>query len=208
MSRVVKEFEIKDKFWETQYQKEIPKITCRKIIKDKGWVLSNVFTPSECKKFIDFGNKIGYGSLKGEYHPSYRNNTRFMLSSASLAEEMYKRISEYIPDVLYEKWQKDGLNDYFRFCKYEKHGIFAIHQDGSYKPSLNYQSLLTCMLYLNRVDGGNTRFFEDNKKKIIVELPPQPGQVLLFDPDIWHDGSKVLSGEKYIIRTEVMYQKI
>jgi ectoine hydroxylase-related dioxygenase (phytanoyl-CoA dioxygenase family) len=64
------------------------------------------------------------------------------------------------------------------------------------------------MLYLNRVDGGNTRFFEDNKKKIVVELPPQPGQVLLFDPDIWHDGSKVLSGEKYIIRTEVMYQKI
>jgi hypothetical protein len=82
MSKVVKELEIKDKFWETQYQKEIPKITCKEIIKDKGWVLSNVFAPSECQKFIDFGNKIGYGSLKGEYHPGYRNNSRFMLSSA------------------------------------------------------------------------------------------------------------------------------
>ena len=208
MSKVVKELEIKDKFWETQYQKEIPKITCKEIIKDKGWVLSNVFTPSECQKFIDFGNKIGYGSLKGEYHPGYRNNSRFMLSSASLAKEMYKRIFEYIPDILYEKWQKDSLNDYFRFCKYEKNGIFGIHQDGSYKPSFTYQSLLTCMLYLNEVDGGNTRFFADNKRKILVELPPQPGQVLLFDPDVWHDGDKVLSGEKYIIRTEVMYQKI
>ena len=45
------------------------------------------------------------------------------------------------------------------------------------------------------------------KSKTIIELPPEPGQILLFNPDIWHDGDKVLSGEKYIIRTEVMYRK-
>jgi hypothetical protein len=38
-----------------------------------------------------------------------------------------------IKDKFWEtQYQKDGLNDYFRFCKYEKHEIFAIHQDGSY----------------------------------------------------------------------------
>ncbi len=65
------------------------------------------------------------------------------------------------------------------------------------------------MLYLNETNGGNTRFFKDKYlKKIICELPPKEGQILLFDPDIWHDGDKVLSGEKYIIRTEVMYLKL
>lgn len=206
MSKVIKEKDIQNKFWETKFPKQIPKITCQEIIKDKGWVLSNVFTKEECQKFIDFGNQIGYGSLKGEYHPSYRNNTRFMLSSQSLAKEIYKRINDYIPDTLFETWKKDGINDFFRFCKYEKNGIFQIHQDASYKPSFTYQSFFTCMLYLNQTDGGNTRFFSDDGK-IIAELPPQPGQILLFDPNIHHDGDKVISGEKYIVRTEVMYQK-
>ena len=129
-----------------------------------------------------------------------------MLSSQSLAKEIYKRINDYIPDTLFETWKKDGINDFFRFCKYEKNGIFQIHQDASYKPSFTYQSFFTCMLYLNQTNGGNTRFFSDDGK-IIAELPPQPGQILLFDPNIHHDGDKVISGEKYIVRTEVMYQK-
>ena len=206
MSKTVYEKELKTRFWESKKPK--PVVKCTEIIKNSGWVLSNVFSEEECKAFIAMGNKIGYNSLKGEYSESYRNNTRFMLSSPSLAKEIYQRIEQFIPEKLYNKWSKDGLNDYFRFCKYEKNGIFGIHQDGSYRPSHNYQSFLTCMLYLNRTDGGNTRFFSDKKKsETIIELPPEPGQILLFNPDIWHDGDKVLSGEKYIIRTEVMFKK-
>jgi hypothetical protein len=185
-------------------------IECEEIIKNSAWVLSNVFTEDECNKLIEYGNSIGYESIEDEYPCTYRNNTRFIKTLPSFARELYMRISKFIPNTLYNKWEKSGLNDYFRFCKYEKNGIFVMHQDTSYRPSFNYQSLLTCMIYLNNTDGGNTRFYQDhnNIKIIINEISPKPGQIIIFDPDIWHDGAKVLSGEKYIIRTEVMYRKI
>ena len=215
MSKVINEPDLyniinsKKLFWETTYDKQIPKITVKELIPNQAWALENCFTKKECNQFIELGNKIGFNKLK-DYHVSYRNNTRFMLSSSSLANELYKRINYYIPETLYNNsWKKDGLNDFFRFCKYEKGRIFGIHQDSSYIQNNNRRSWLTCMLYLNETNGGNTRFFKDNyDKKIICELPPKEGQILLFDPDIWHDGDKVLSGEKYIIRTEVMYLKL
>lgn len=195
-------------FWETDYPRQIPKITCKEIFPNsKGWVLNGVFTPLECQKLIDMGNRIGYESLKDEYAVSYRNNLRFMLSSPSLANEMFKRIKDYIPEELHNgSWKLEGLNDYFRCCKYNKGGIFGIHQDSSYKPEPKRRSYYTCMLYLNKTQGGNTRFYDDIvNRRIVAELPPAPGQVLLFDPDIWHDGAKVYFDEKYIVRTEVMY---
>lgn len=215
MSKVIKETNLynilnsKNFFWETKYPKEIPTIQCQEIIPNKCWVLNSVFTPEECKKFINLSNKIGFESLNNEYPVSYRNNTRFILSSPSLEKELYKRIKDFIPQELYSgSWKIDGLNDFFRFCKYEKGGIFSLHQDSSYIQNLNRRSWLTCMLYLNQTNGGNTRVFTDySSQKTLFELPPKEGQIIIFDPDLWHDGDKLISGEKYIIRTEVMFIK-
>ena len=215
MSKIIKEnflyniYNSKNLFWETKYPKEIPKIEYQEIIPNKCWVLNNVFTHEECNKFINLSNKIGFESLNDEYPVSYRNNKRFILSSTSLEKEIYKRIKDYIPPDLYSSsWKINGLNDFFRFCKYEKGGIFGLHQDSSYIQNSYRRSWLTCMIYLNKTNGGNTRFFNDGtSNKIIFELQPKDGQIIIFDPNLWHDGDKIISGEKYIIRTEVMYIK-
>ena len=63
MSKTVYEKELKTRFWESKKPK--PVVKCTEIIKNSGWVLSNVFSEEECKAFIAMGNKIGYNSLKG-----------------------------------------------------------------------------------------------------------------------------------------------
>ena len=42
-------------------------------------------------------------------------------------------------------------------------------------------------------------------KKNHIAVKPRKGSVLLFQHDVFHEGSKLISGTKYLIRTDVMY---
>ena len=60
------------------------------------------------------------------------------------------------------------------------------------------------MLYLNGgFEGGNTRFIGGGG--VEHEVSPKPGSVLVFTHDILHDGERLASGVKYIMRSDVMY---
>lgn len=72
------------------------------------------------------------------------------------------------------------------------------------------------MLYLNDdFEGGTTNFY--NKKQHlyssseinnrILSFQPHVGDVPLFFSAITHDGGKVLRGQKYILRSEIMFKK-
>eukprot|EP00039_Didymoeca_costata_P005638 m.83259 g.83259 ORF g.83259 m.83259 type:complete len:266 (-) comp12913_c0_seq2:1227-2024(-) len=98
------------------------------------------------------------------------------------------------------------------------------------------QSKLTLMLYLNNTggNGGGTTFIQPERKlskgrgkltksevkkqqqgKDIIEpddlgniaIRPTKGMVLLFDHRIYHEGSMLLGGDKYCLRTDVMYRQ-
>jgi len=70
------------------------------------------------------------------------------------------------------------------------------------------------MLYLNDdFEGGATNFYQENQlhyrqadpDKVIYSFRPQAGDALIFNSAILHAGEQVVKGNKYIMRSEVMY---
>src|SRR5690606_5025335 len=60
-------------------------------------------------------------------------------------------------------------------------------------------------IYLNDdFAGGETRFIQGDSH---VDVKPKRGSALLFNHDTLHEGKEVLSGTKYLLRTEVMFRR-
>lgn len=76
-------------------------------------------------------------------------------------------------------------------------------------------SRLTLLIYLNdSFTGGNTTFFLPSSSPGILEarpVRPRTGTVCVFPHgaakgSLLHEGSGVLEGAKYVIRTEILYE--
>lgn len=179
------------------------------IIPDRAFLIHNVFTEKECQELIDKTEKKGYMKLKDNYNENDRNNTRMSMEDTEISKTLWSRIKELIPLKTItnnsDEWFLCGLNPLYRFCKYEPGQYFKMHLDGSYQSAYNIKSWLTCNIYLNdNFEGGNTNFYDENKK-LIYELKPETGLVLLFIHDTFHEGAELKSGLKYLMRTDVMY---
>jgi len=168
--------------------------------------LLHVISSQECLELISMSEKLGYKKLT-EYDPKYRNNTRVMKGDTNLSDEIFNRVKHLLPGTYQKKgtWDVVGLNELFRFCKYIPGQKFGVHQDADYVRVNNVeQSFLTFMIYLNGgFDGGTTTFLCGPKE---VKVAPEEGMVLVFQHEIWHEGEKLKSGFKYIMRTEVVYR--
>lgn len=69
------------------------------------------------------------------------------------------------------------------------------------------------MIYLNSArdnfTGGRTLFYKNQTDdNILAEYTPHEGDLIIFDHNIWHKGEMVNQGEKYVMRSDVIYQKI
>ena len=185
-------------------------------------VLYNVFTKDECQQLIDQGDSYGFHSLDSEYSAKYRNNKRIFILNPSFSEVMWKRVNEYIEDTLdvtidhptlhttkhiVGQWQKFGLNERLRLCKYDPTNFFKPHFDDGYNPEPNKtRTMKTCMVYLNEeFEGGETIFYANGKK---FALKPKTGMCLIFNQKIFHEGATVTKGLKYFVRTDVYYQRL
>ena len=62
------------------------------------------------------------------------------------------------------------------------------------------------MIYLNDgYEGGNTKFYHDDDR-LKANIVPRQGMALIFDHLQLHEGAPVVSGRKYVLRTDVMYR--
>ena len=102
-----------------------------------------------------------------------------------------------------------GLNERMRFLKYTPGNFFGPHRDLRYTrgPDAGERagetSHVTVQLYLNdKFKGGTTRFLCGKRH---YDVKPRLGSALIFDHDLLHEGSKVVGGTKYSVRTDVMY---
>jgi hypothetical protein len=121
-------------------------------------------------------------------------------------------------------WRVEHLNDCFRMCCYHPGGHFAPHYDADYVvEAVSYRSFKTMMINLNDdYVGGETNFLSEhslhwNEEKklycapsetIVASFKACPGDVLLFDHKILHEGAQVTSGMKWMMRSEIMYRKL
>jgi hypothetical protein len=121
------------------------------------------------------------------------------------------------------EWLLHSLNSHFRLCKYHPGGHFGPHYDSDYvEDPIRKRSLKTFMVYLNdSYEGGETNFvdshdlhFDKDKdiycsptERVFASLKAKRGDCLVFDHLLLHEGKQVMHGEKYIIRSDLMYEK-
>lgn len=175
------------------------------VISDEIFTVSNFLTESECNQFIDASEGIGYSdapinsAFGAVMAPEIRNNQRVIHDDVPLANSLWPRAENYILKWR-EKWTPCGLNERFRFYRYDVGQQFEWHYDGAYERANGERSWMTVLLYLNEgFEGGETSF--DG-----IDVVPDTGLALFFVHQIRHKGQPVIDGRKYVLRTDVMYR--
>jgi prolyl 4-hydroxylase len=176
------------------------------------FTISNFLSQKECEDYITLSENIGYtdapiSTAKGtQIIQEVRNNTRVIVDDRNLAKKLWQRTRDFMPKPI-GRWQAVGLNDRFRFYRYEPGQYFAPHEDGSYHSQNGEESALTFLVFLNDgFEGGETSFYlPRNQETRELYLIPIRGMALCFVHSILHEGKAIFSGRKYVLRTDVMY---
>ena len=140
-------------------------------------------------------------------------------------------------DSLWERelpgeWKPVNFNHDLLFVKYPSGGAFSPHTDGKAIHHFNRRSFYSVIVFLNDVvEGGGTRFYkkealqhlseEDSaatdaaarwtaaEELMTYEVQPAAGRLLFFDQRLVHEGVPPCAPcEKYIIRSDIMYQRV
>ncbi|KAK7098928.1 hypothetical protein V1264_003143 [Littorina saxatilis] len=179
-----------------------------------AFVLYNVLTPEECEKYIKHTERKGYHQallgIKQKLVTEFRNSDRCFVDSLEGADKLWQRIKPFIP-AQWNRHQAVGLNERLRFLRYDPGHFFKPHYDGKHKRENGERSFFSLQLYLNEgFEGGSTTFLSrhDTERLERVEVVPKTGSVLIFQHDIYHEGSELIKGRKYAMRSDVMYQPL
>jgi len=170
------------------------------------FTVPDFLSPKECQFWIERTEAGGYEEAlvnwggKQVKITSVRNNERFMLDDHALERQMWERVKDYVPQTV-GNMTACGLNERFRFYKYQPGHRFKPHQDGSYRRGPGEWSEYTFMVYLNEdMEGGATNFKD-------ISIKPETGMALIFKHELPHEGAKVTAGLKYVLRSDVMYRR-
>merc|ERR1711936_484244 len=178
-----------------------------------AFTLDNVLSEDECKALIEETQDKGYeaaqlnvGGGRQILATDIRNSKRCIIDSKDKAAWIWYKIKDHVPD----NWKGHsvaGLNERLRFLWYKPGEYFKPHMDGKYaRPDGSEVSFITIQLYLNEgCEGGNTTFLSNKDDKKNVGVVPKTGRVLVFQHDILHEGSVLKKGDKFTMRTDVMY---
>lgn len=197
------------------------------------FLLKNVLSPVECARLIQKGESVGFtdrGNItmgRNMQDDSQLSNALFHRIKPFLPE----KVQMETPLTTGTSLRMVGLNERFRCGKYAPGEYFWRHSDTQFMPQFQsrsnlkigekYQcSALTIMVYLNSPEGlttpeltlppftgGATQFFQGQTLK--YNAVPETGMAIVFtqvDPELTHEGQKVGSGFKYMLRTDVMYE--
>eukprot|EP00026_Physarum_polycephalum_P003113 Phypoly_transcript_03122.p1 GENE.Phypoly_transcript_03122~~Phypoly_transcript_03122.p1 ORF type:complete len:808 (+),score=113.84 Phypoly_transcript_03122:95-2518(+) len=188
----------------------------------KCFSISEALSPEECKKCIDSAEALGYKSVDWEYSKSYRDCDRVVVKDENLAQIIWQRLKSCLtPDDFRGmrpfgfgndgNWIPIGINECIRYTRYKPGHKFKPHRDGGFVLTNDVRSVFTVMIYLNDgFSGGETNFFvrtESDFEKQLT-LVPKIGTMLVFNHDVWHEGCEVTKDKKYILRTDIMFERI
>jgi len=155
----------------------------RELIKDSAWVVEGILTEEECKQLKLKSEKLGILDKQAAGDVRHRNSTKVEIDDVELAQTLYERIKEKIPqevwvdedcdnlglmyskEQLYGKWTPYGLNYRFRIVNYPGKGHFGPHRDGCRIIDEHNRSLITINGFLTDRPsgfGGATRFVKDD----------------------------------------------
>jgi hypothetical protein len=178
---------------------------------DTIFVIHDFLPPEECERLIALSEKTGYEDAPITSGSGFvmrkdvRNNDRVMLDAPLLAADLWERARLFLPAVWFG-WEVVGFNERIRFYRYGPGQKFASHTDGYYERDNGERSQLTFMAYLNGdCEGGATTFYRSRGR---LDVQPERGKALVFAHKVLHEGTAVVGGRKYVLRTDVMYRRL
>ncbi|MCE9561912.1 MAG: 2OG-Fe(II) oxygenase [Planctomycetes bacterium] len=177
--------------------------------RDDLFVVHDFLSPEECARYIARTEGVGYDdapitSMSGPVmRKDIRNNDRVMIDDPKLAADIWERLKPFFPEWA-RFWIPVGLNERFRFYRYDPGQQFDWHFDGRYERSPTEHSAFTFMIYLNGGIAGGATEFRGMTGKHVLQVQPEAGKALVFPHKILHRGAPVEDGRKYVMRTDVM----
>ncbi|MDF2188504.1 2OG-Fe(II) oxygenase [Paraflavitalea sp. CAU 1676] len=184
------------------------------------FVIPALFSKAECEALLNENIRHSFQQAIANYPVYYRNNERQVVDDKALSAWLFEKVKPYLPETIRTNaaiesengvWALAGLNDRLRFCKYSANQYFHRHLDGIHYQSAASQSKLTFMIYLNSAtefEGGRTLFYQTKEAtKPWAEYIPVQGDLIVFDHNVWHEGEELRSGEKFVLRSDIIYSR-
>lgn len=179
------------------------------------FTVSGILSADECRNLIDRGEEIGFQQAAvrtasgPKLIPGIRDNDRAEFTDPKLASVLWERCRQFVPPEL-DGGIAIGIDDNFRFYRYDPGQRFKRHKDGVVKQSPEVWSRLSCLFYLNAgFSGGETVFYSsemvDGVRSEEYTITPQTGEALFFPHEMWHEGRTLITGRKYVLRSDLFY---
>lgn len=198
-------------------------LTPTTLLHDQIILIPNLFTLTLCKTYTSFLSTLPMSTTPGKPKrgEAVRVNDRFQILDPAFAEAIWVRtgLKELVINFGdYGIWGGGvlGLNPNIRVYRYRPGQFFGKHFDESNKldmadPPVAAKTTWTLLIYLSSCEGGETVFYPHGPRKgptpdpIVVEV--QPGLALLHrhgDDCLLHEGKEVKSGEKWVLRSDLV----
>ncbi|KAJ3130245.1 hypothetical protein HK098_004292 [Nowakowskiella sp. JEL0407] len=188
----------------------------------RAFSISNFLSKEECRFYISEAERLSFEGIDWEYAKDYRDCVRVLASSDEFADILWRRIISHLTREDFENvrpygfgatkgtWAPAGVNPMIRFSKYNKGGHFQRHRDGGFVIHDDLRSIFTVLIFLNDdFMGGETTFYSDVQgDSPCLKFNPAAGTAVIFNHDCRHAGEIVEGGVKYILRTDIMFQRI
>ncbi|WP_103068225.1 2OG-Fe(II) oxygenase [Aquimarina sediminis] len=170
------------------------------------FLIENFLSKEMCTQFIERGEQVSFEEAKVNIHgkqvmvKGIRNNKRILFKDEILGQKTWLQIQPFI-NKSFGKHAAIGLNEMFRIYKYDIGQRFKMHRDGSYVRNENECSFFSFLIYLNDDFEGGETYFEKG-----ITVIPKQGDALVFYHPLRHEGKPIVSGTKYVLRTDIMYR--
>jgi len=177
------------------------------------WVLPNFFSRQECQHWIDFmegQEPLDYVKQRGTRYLAARECFRWSSGAdcSTLSHRIFERLRDHTQLLQLLPTNSDGerpvtCNPNLRLYKYGPGMSFGKHIDEANVVKGHGVTRMTVLIYLSECRGGATRFEGD------IAFEPKVGAILLHvhgeDLCLEHEADPVVTGVKYVLRTDLVY---
>ena len=194
--------------------------------------IHHFLSPEECQDLLATAKEKGFEPTK--FNQDHRKCERLHTIEPKLSKALLKRLRPFLPEIVIidgARWRLNRFTHHWRFVHYTPGGHFVPHYDGAKLLPWREISVFTVQIYLNQdFTGGSTRFYMDYqphrqpphdigygvvssfqpKGPPTHVVTPETGKALVFNhtQNVLHDGETVFTGEKDILRGDVLYSLV
>jgi predicted 2-oxoglutarate/Fe(II)-dependent dioxygenase YbiX len=183
---------------------------------DNLFTVAGLLSPDECRDLIERGEALGFqrAAVRTRSGPQMRadirDNDRIEFTDLELAALLWQRCLPFVSLHL-EEGEAVGLDEGFRFYRYDVGQRFKQHRDGVVQRSAAVRTRLSFLVYLNEgFTGGETVFYGNERlhgvRPEVARVSPQTGAGLFFLHEWVHEALPLEAGRKYVLRSDVFYR--